>query len=230
MFSQFFEKYQKYSLIVSALMFLLALFLIFRPLESLNTFIMLFAIIILVNGIIKLVQYFRTDTQMRMMNFGLAEGILSIIAALIIMITSDGLIAFVPIMFSIWIMIQSIITRMGNNSFALKGWAVGIMIAVYAFAGNSNVKAVIVTLMPLIVFWFIDTYYLMLERKFRCLYDDVRIKDEQDIDFSMNPNDVKINLDEVKKYGFFSIFFSKSVLPFYLVCIATTLVIYFVKF
>ena len=127
-------------------------------------------------------------------------------------------------------MIQSIITRMGNNSFALKGWAVGIMIAVYAFAGNSNVKAVIVTLMPLIVFWFIDTYYLMLERKFRCLYEDVRIKDEKDIDFSMNPNDVKINLDEVKKYGFFSIFFSKSVLPFYLVCIATTLVIYFVKF
>ena len=127
-------------------------------------------------------------------------------------------------------MIQSIITRMGNNSFALKGWAVGIMIAVYAFAGNSNVKAVIVTLMPLIVFWFIDTYYLMLERKFRCLYDDVRIKDEKDIDFSMNPNDVKINLDEVKKYGFFSIFFSKSVLAFYLVCIATTLVIYFVKF
>ena len=106
-------------------------------------------------------------------------------------------------------MIQSIITRMGNNSFALKGWAVGIMIAVYAFAGNSNVKAVIVTLMPLIVFWFIDTYYLMLERKFRCLYDDVRIKDEKDIDFSMNPNDVKINLDEVKKYGFFSIFYSK---------------------
>ena len=36
-------------------------------------------------------------------------------------------------------MIQSIITRMGNNSFSLKGWAVGIMIAVYAFAGKSNV-------------------------------------------------------------------------------------------
>lgn len=127
-------------------------------------------------------------------------------------------------------MIQSIITRMGNNSFALKGWTVGIMIAVYAFAGKSNVKAVIVTLMPLIVFWFIDTYYLMLERKYRCLYDDVRKKDEKEIDFSMNPSDVKINLKDVKKYGFFSIFFSKSVLPFYLVCIATTLVIYFVKF
>ena len=110
MFSQFFEKYQKWSLIVSLLMFLLAIFLIFRPLESLNTFIMLFAIIILVNGIIKLIQYFRTDAQMRMMNFGLAEGILSILAALIIMVSSNALIAFLPIMFSIWIIIQSIIT------------------------------------------------------------------------------------------------------------------------
>ena len=127
-------------------------------------------------------------------------------------------------------MIQSIITRMGNNSFALKGWAVGIMIAVYVFAGKSNVRAVIVTLMPLIVFWFIDTYYLMLERKYRCLYDDVRTKNEEEIDFNMNLNEVKIDLEDVKKYGFFNIFFSKSVLPFYLVCIATTLIIYFVQF
>ncbi len=127
-------------------------------------------------------------------------------------------------------MIQGIITRMGNNSFALKGWAVGIMIAVYAFAGNSNVKAVIVTLMPLVVFWFIDTYYLMLERKYRCLYDDVRKKAEDKIDFNMNYNNVKIELKNIKNYGFFNILFSKSVLPFYLICIATTLVIYFVPF
>lgn len=127
-------------------------------------------------------------------------------------------------------MIQNIITRMGNNSFALKGWAVGIMIAVYAFAGKSNVRAVIVTLMPLVAFWFIDTYYLMLERKYRCLYDDVRTKNEEEIDFNMNSNEVKIDLKDVKKYGFFNIFFSKSVLPFYLVCIATTLIIYFVQF
>ena len=133
MFGQFFEKYQKYSLIVSALMFLLALFLIFRPLESLNTFIMLFAIIILVNGIIKLVQYFRTDAQMRMMNFGLAEGILSILAALIIIISSNALIAFLPIMFSIWIIVQSIITiqlSMGLKLSETKGWWVVLILSI----------------------------------------------------------------------------------------------------
>ncbi len=127
-------------------------------------------------------------------------------------------------------MIQNVITRMGTNSFALKGWSVGIMVAVYAFAGNSNVKAVIVTVMPLIIFWFIDSYYLMLERKYRCLYDYVREKDEQKIDFSMDLRDIKIDLKDVKKYSFFGIFFSKTIFPFYLVCLATTLIIYFVPF
>ena len=30
-------------------------------------------------------------------------------------------------------MIQQVITRMGNNSFALKGWLVGMMIAIYVY-------------------------------------------------------------------------------------------------
>ncbi len=127
-------------------------------------------------------------------------------------------------------MIQGIISRMGNNSFALKGWSVGIMIAIYAFAGQNSNKAVIITLIPLIVFWILDTYYLSLERKFRMLYDDVRYKDEKEINYSMNFNDINIKIGEVKKINFAKIMFSKSILPFYLVCISTTLIIYFVKF
>ena len=81
-------------------------------------------------------------------------------------------------------MIQDIITRLGNNSFSLKQWSVGIMVAIYAFAGKNFHKAVIVTIIPLITFWLLDSYYLMLERKFRCLYDKVRIKKEEEIDFN----------------------------------------------
>ena len=98
-------------------------------------------------------------------------------------------------------MIQSIIDRMGKNSFSLKGWSVGIMIAIYAFAGQNYNKAVIVTLIPLIIFWILDSsYYLMLERKYRRLYEFIR------------------NI------------FSKTIWPFYVACIMVTIIIYFFKF
>ena len=126
--------------------------------------------------------------------------------------------------------IQQVITRMGTNSFSLKGWSVGIMIAIYAFAGQNSHKAVVVTLIPLLVFWLLDSYYLTLERKFRALYNNVRSKKEEDIDFDMNFNNIEVSMKELKKYGFVNVFISKTVLPFYIVCIATTLVIYLVKF
>ena len=70
--------------------------------------------------------------------------------------------------------IQSIITRMNTNSFQLKGWSVTIssaLLAVYATTKNNNF--ILVSLFPVIVFWFLDAYYLMQERKFRGLYKDV---------------------------------------------------------
>ena len=128
------------------------------------------------------------------------------------------------------LMIQGIIDRMGRNSFSLKEWSIGIMIAIFAFAGKNTHKAVIITLIPLIVFWFLDAYYLMLERKFRALYDDVRLKDESSIDFNMNFNIIKLNMNDIKKYSFLSILSSKSMMPFYVVCIITSVIIYFVEF
>ncbi len=127
-------------------------------------------------------------------------------------------------------MIQSIIDRMGKNSFSLKGWAVGVMVAIYAFAGQNYNKAVIVTLIPLIIFWILDSYYLMLERKYRRLYDEVRNKDNNKIDFDMNFNNVSLKMSEIKKFVFLRNIFSKTEWPFYVVCIAVTLIIYFVKF
>ena len=127
-------------------------------------------------------------------------------------------------------MIQSIIDRMGKNSFSLKGWAVGVMAAIYAFAGQNFNKAVIVTLIPLIIFWILDSYYLMLERKYRRLYDEVRNKDNNKIDFDMNFNNVSLKMGEIKKIKFIRNIFSKTEWPFYVVCIVVTLIIYFVKF
>lgn len=127
-------------------------------------------------------------------------------------------------------MIQEIINRMGNNSFSLKQWAVGIMIAIYAFAGENSHKAVVVTIIPLVVFWILDSYYLMIERKFRGLYDEVRKKEEKIVDFNMNFNSIKVNMSNISNYCLLKVAFSKTIFPFYLVCFVTTLIIYFIKF
>lgn len=127
-------------------------------------------------------------------------------------------------------MIQSIIDRMGRNSFYLKEWSVGIMIAVYAFAGQNYKKAVIVTLVPLLIFWMLDSYYLMLERKYRRLYDEVRKKGDSEIDFDMNFNNITLKMSEIKKFEYARIAFSKTEWLFYIVCILVTLIIYFINF
>ena len=88
-------------------------------------------------------------------------------------------------------MIQGVINRMAGNSFALKGWSVGIISALFALATvqtTSEVKTLLVALayFPALAFWQLDGFFLRQERLFRHLYDDTRQKDDTTIDFSMD--------------------------------------------
>ena len=84
-------------------------------------------------------------------------------------------------------LIQGVINRMASNSFKLKGWAVTLASGIFALASKESDKMYfLITYVPVIVFWFLDAYYLWQERLYRTLYNDVRMKDENDIDFSLN--------------------------------------------
>jgi len=82
-------------------------------------------------------------------------------------------------------MIENIIERMARNSFMLKGWAVTLIVGIFAIVGKQSIDYSLISLIPLIVFWGLDSYYLTLERKYRELYENVRLKKEEDVDFSM---------------------------------------------
>ena len=70
--------------------------------------------------------------------------------------------------------IQNIITRMNSNSFQIKGWTVTIVSALLAiYVSSKNNYLIIVGFFPIMMFWFLDAYYLSQERKFRGLYNDV---------------------------------------------------------
>lgn len=84
-------------------------------------------------------------------------------------------------------LIQNVINRMASNSFLIKGWCVTLVAALLALASqNSNTKYVIVALLPTVMFWILDSYFLRQERLFRKLYDQVRTLNDDAIDFSMN--------------------------------------------
>ena len=83
-------------------------------------------------------------------------------------------------------MIQGIINRMASNSFLLKGWSLTLVAALIALSvDKANPWFVLVALVPCLVFWGLDGYFLRQERLFRGLYDEVRIKKPEEIDFSM---------------------------------------------
>lgn len=83
--------------------------------------------------------------------------------------------------------IQGVINRMGANSFALKGWTVALVAAVFALAAkDSNLKFFIIALVATVLFWFLDGYFLWQERKFRSLYDAVAKNEMPSDTFSMD--------------------------------------------
>ena len=111
-------------------------------------------------------------------------------------------------------MIQGIINRMASNSFSLKGWAVTLVAGIFALAGKDTDKMFFgIAYIPIIIFWGLDSYYLLQERLYRALYDKVRNMNDSDVDFSMN-----ISLQEFKteKNTFWNCLKSKTEIWFYI--------------
>lgn len=83
-------------------------------------------------------------------------------------------------------MIQSIIGRMASNSFMLKGWAVTLVAGTFALSKDFQDIFLLIVYVPIILFWFLDSYYLQLERKYRTLYNKVTCQSPKIVDFKLN--------------------------------------------
>lgn len=67
-------------------------------------------------------------------------------------------------------MLQGIINRMASNSSSCKNWCILMItaiLALYASKDNCPCAVVLVSIVPTVLFYFTDSYYLGLERKFR---------------------------------------------------------------
>src|ERR1700692_4009136 len=83
--------------------------------------------------------------------------------------------------------LQAAITRMGSNSFLVKGWSVTLGTAVLGFSvKESNWALALIAIFPAGAFWALDAYYLALEKLFRDLWEKAVANDGAT--FDMKPN------------------------------------------
>lgn len=68
--------------------------------------------------------------------------------------------------------LQDIITRMASNSSNCKNWCITLVSAILVIIADKNQPNYIwIALIPILLFFFLDSYYLGLERGFRATYN-----------------------------------------------------------
>ncbi len=99
-------------------------------------------------------------------------------------------------------LIQDIIKRMAYNSFLLKGWSITLIVVTLLLKGSKH--QVWIAFIPLLVFWYLDAYFLRQEMMYRALYDWVRNNrlktDEYLLDMNAHrfENDVETQLETMR--------------------------------
>ena len=114
-------------------------------------------------------------------------------------------------------LIQGIINRMASNSFLLKGWIISLTAVILALTKDTIVATQIsyfnaILLLPVIVFWYLDAFFLHKERCYRKLYDWVITNRSETTEYAYNLNYTRFQkgVDSI-----FQIMFSKTLWTFY---------------
>lgn len=117
--------------------------------------------------------------------------------------------------------IQTTIARMAAHSFALKGWSVTLVSALFALAAkDADARFVLVAYFPAFMFWALDAFFLYQEWRFRDLYDAVSGDDRSVSSFSMKT--------KAGTRTWWGAVFSKTLLPFHGCIILVVLIVMFV--
>lgn len=125
-------------------------------------------------------------------------------------------------------LLQSAINRMATNSSSCKTWCVTIISGIVVVSiDKKQPLAVIVAILPILAFLFLDSYYLSLERAIRVIYNK-SISDLHSGAFE-SKHLFLLKIDSTWKHRSketFKAFLSFSILPFYMIIIVMIVAIY----
>lgn len=120
---------------------------------------------------------------------------------------------------------QNVINRLSTNSFLLKGWTVVLVGSLFVLsAQDADAGFIYLAFLPAFVFWGLDGYFLWQERVYRELYNRIRMKDADDIDFNMDTREVSSDVS-----GWLHAVFSKTLVPFHGVMVAAIITVWFLQ-
>ncbi len=101
-------------------------------------------------------------------------------------------------------LIQSCISRMAQNSFLIKGWALTVVTVVLALM-EKNIDPIylcLVLFIPLLAFWYLDAFFLQTEKMYRKMYEwilEARHKNDFSYLYDLNPHRFKEQVDSRPK-------------------------------
>jgi hypothetical protein len=124
--------------------------------------------------------------------------------------------------------LQNVISRMANSSLNCKTWAITLITGIIVILfDKTKSEYFYIAFIPLLLFYFLDCYYLGLEKAFRRIYS-VFI---QEIESNNGANvDISFSLKGIKGISFLRALYSISTLPFYIIMtVAILMVGIFVK-
>lgn len=108
-------------------------------------------------------------------------------------------------------MIQTIVSRMANNSFLLKGWSITIISGIFSLSYDKiNFTIYLLIYFSIILFWSLDSYYLQLERRYRILYKNCLKGEVTEFDLHIPSPSIE------DKTTYIQVFLSKTEIVFYL--------------
>ncbi len=118
---------------------------------------------------------------------------------------------------------QGVINRMAENSRSCKVWSVPLVAAILVLvARTGKADHALIALAPTVLFYFLDAYYLALERDFRHSYGSFvrRLHEGQVVTSDLF---AVIPAGSIWRGTLWAMFLSFSVPPFYTVVVATVL-------
>ena len=124
--------------------------------------------------------------------------------------------------------VQDTINRMSTASAIFKGFAATIVAGLSVISYSQISRWVLVmSFIPVLSFALLDIYYLKIEKKYRKLYDEVRL-DSKKVDFSMNIRNLS-KKSQRYKVGTWECIKSPSIILFYPLMIVVLTIVSLLK-